>query len=301
MHDTSAGTSLKLIVERIYNKQPSSLLFHYASLANVKNIVGGRVLWASDIRYMNDAGELGTAAQLIQAVSANLLHAGKITDAEVLSQFASWVGHRLENGHALFAACFSQRGNLLSQWRGYCPAGNGYSLGFDPIELSKTAAEQRFSLVQCIYDREQQVKLLTEVVAAVVEHARAFGEAAPSERHPDNRFHPAFEALELDLLKVAAALKHGAFFEEQEWRVVSEAVTRTDMPEIGYRPGTSMLVPYVHFKLPSAADGRLRVAQVFVGPTPHQNLAINSMSSFLSSQVDGQIDIWSADIPYRTW
>ncbi|WP_440531792.1 DUF2971 domain-containing protein [Variovorax sp. YR566] len=301
MSASQASTPLAPIVDRIYGTQPTTRLFHYATLANVKNIITGKALWASDIRYMSDASELGSTAKLIQGVSANLVHAGLVHDTEVLHQFAVWVGDRLTNGHALFAACFSERGNLLSQWRGYCPTGNGYSLGFEPKALAEAAEYQGFSLVKCIYDRDEQVKLLREVVIAVVAYTRAFGEAGASERHPDNRFYPAFEALEFDLLKVAAALKHGAFFEEQEWRVVSNVVTRTDLPEIGYRPGASMLIPYVEFRLPTATNGKLQLPQVFVGPTPHPNLAINSMTNFLSSQVEDTREVWSADIPYRTW
>ena len=292
---------LTAIVERMYSQRPSTRLFHYATLANVRNIISGRTLWASDIRYMSDASELGSTAKLIEGVSANLVHEGSILEAGLLRQFAIWIQNRFTAGHALFAACFSEHGNLLSQWRGYCPAGNGYSLGFDPDDLHAAAYSQTFSLVKCIYDRTSQVTLLREVIAAVVEHTLAFGQAGPSERHPDNCHHPAFEALEFDLLRIAAALKHGAFFEEQEWRVVSEVITRTDNPDIGYRPGASMLVPYMQFRLPSAPSGKLKVPQVFVGPTPHPNLAINSMVSFLSAEAEGTREVWNADIPYRIW
>lgn len=302
MNDAATSSPLNTIVERIYGKRPTTQLFHYATLANMKSIIEGKELWASDIRYMSDASELDNAAQLIESVSTNLSRDGLIQDAEVLDQFAVWSGQRFKHGHALFAACFSEVGNLLSQWRGYCPAGNGYSLGFEPDELAKAAKAQSFSLVQCIYDRASQRKLLEEVVAAVVKHARAVGEASTTERHPDNRFYPAFEAMESDLLKVAAVLKHGAFHEEREWRVVSEDVSRVDLSEIRHRPGTSMLIPYVTFKLPTAPNGKLLLPRVFVGPTPHSNLAFNSLSGFLSSRVDppGR-EIWAADIPYRTW
>ncbi|MDM0031236.1 DUF2971 domain-containing protein [Variovorax sp. J22P271] len=298
--NATTTSPLSAIVERIYGMRPTTHLFHYATLGNVKNIVEGKQLWASDIRYMSDASELDTAARLIASVSANMLHAGLIQDAEVLHQFAVWVGHRFKNGHALFAACFSERGNLLSQWRGYCPAGNGYSLGFDPNDLAEVAKAQRFSLVRCIYDRDEQRRVLEEVVAAVAKHARAAG-GTDAERHSDNRFYPAFESMESDLLKVAAALKHGAFFEEQEWRVVSEDVARTNLPEVFHRPGTSMLIPYVAFRLPTAPNGKLLLPHVYAGPTPHPNLAIGSLSGFLSSRVEGTRQITAADIPYRTW
>ena len=295
------SNSLTRIVERMYAQRPTINIFHYASLPNVKNIISGRVLWASDIRYMSDASELGSTAKLIQEVSANLVHDGWLREAELLHQFAIWVESRFTAGHALFAACFSERGNLPSQWGGYCPSGNGYSLGCEPDDLCAAATLQAFSLVKFVYDRDEQVALLREVITAVMEHTYAFGQAGTSDLSPDNCYYPAFEALEFDLLKIAIALKHGAFYEEKEWCVVSEVITQTDDPSISYRPGASMLVPLMQFKLPTGQSNRLKVPQVFVGPTPHPNLAINAMVSFLSAEAEGTRKVWTADIPYRTW
>jgi hypothetical protein len=40
---------------------------------------------------------------------------------------------------------FSEKGDLLSQWRGYCPQGVGYSIGFDSAKLNELAKNPQLS------------------------------------------------------------------------------------------------------------------------------------------------------------
>ena len=47
----------------------------------------------------------------------------------------------------LLVACFTTEGNLLSQWRSYCPTGRGCSLGFSAEAVLKAANDTAFRLV----------------------------------------------------------------------------------------------------------------------------------------------------------
>src|SRR3954467_7124540 len=114
--------------------RPSDTLFHYTSLKALMAIVSSRSLLATDIRYFNDAAELRHPGNLLRTSIAQRLEAGT-PHARVLTQFNEWTRERLANGHMLFVVSFTANGNLLSQWRGYCAAGKGVSLGFAADKL----------------------------------------------------------------------------------------------------------------------------------------------------------------------
>lgn len=291
-------TPLSSTVTQIYSAQPDGKLFHYTSLSGAWNIARTRNIWATELRYMSDSSELLSSADRLAHVAVAHVQEGN-HDVEVLAQFVRWVKQRFSDGHSQFVACFSEKGDVLSQWRGYCPQAKGISLGFHGKELAESAAAQGFFLVKCIYDRNEQSQLLRAVVKGVVAHALAVGKSA--DRHPDNSYHLAFEQLEFELLRVAAAMKSEAFSEEHEWRVVSEAMTRTDSPKIHYREGASMMVPYVNFELPQSAAGSLLLPTAYVGPTPNSNNSIRSLTNFLGTQVTGPFEVIASRVPYRTW
>jgi hypothetical protein len=124
----------------------------------------------------------------------------------------------------------------------------------------------------------------------------------PSKRHPKNSFHDIFEEIEPDLLQVAVLLKHRAFHEEEEWRIVSPVISNYVEADIHYREGPSMLVPFMNFELPRASDGRIDLEHVVLGPTPNQNISMESLSNYLSKAgASPRKGLEYCEVPYRTW
>ncbi len=121
------GINLSALVTRLYADRPTQPLFHYTSLDGMRSIVEQRALWATEIRYLNDAKELAHLGELLRIEAGIYLEHADISDssAEVLRQFRDWLAFRFEDGPLLFVACFTEAGNLLSQWRGYCSHGKG--------------------------------------------------------------------------------------------------------------------------------------------------------------------------------
>lgn len=290
---------LRDIRKSLFSAQPDKVLYHYTSLDTALSILNRKELWASEIHYMSDAYELSNAARLITS-AANARGVMDGGNAEVLEQFSRWVKDRFSNmGHSLYVCCFSEKGNLLSQWRGYCPDGKGISVGLNPLQLADFSAQQGFALGRCIYDSTQQTELVKEIVVRVESYALSRGPA--SDRHPKNSFYPAFEDIESDLLQIASLLKYKAFYEEDEWRLVSDVHTRPGAEDIGFRPGPSMLIPYKVLHLPVGQSGKLLLSEAFVGPTPNQSLSMMSFSAFLHARVEGVVPVSYSQIPYRPW
>ena len=294
--------TLAALAHDLYAEQPQTTLYHYTSLSGVMGIVESGSLRATDIRFFNDAAEMKHTADLLRTAIA-LRGEESISNPRLLVQLQEWLSHRLTDGHMLNVACFTANGNLLSQWRSYCPTTKGASLGFLPEKISSAGTNQSFQVGKCVYDAKTQQKLAQKILETIEEVAQRRGENMdPSKRDPSNSFHDVFEEIEDDLLRVAALLKHPSFYEEQEWRTVSSVMTNYVEAPIEYREGPSMLVPFVKFHLPEAPDRRLDIEHVFLGPTPNVTNSMTSLSRYLSKKgASPRRGIQYCQIPYRAW
>ena len=288
------------ITEKLYSHTPQEHLYHYTSFTGLLGIVDSRSLWASDIRYMNDSAELKHTADLIRTEITHRIGSGH-AKPNLLNQFLDWVTHRITNGHMLFASSFRSNGNLLSQWRGYSRLGKGVSLGFNPDYILHCAERQSFQIGKCIYNCEHQERLIRQVVDAVEVLA---GEQDRDDNcqadNKDTSYHSIFQMIESDLLRIAAILKHPSFREEEEWRIVSPVITDYVEAPVQFREGTSMLVPYIQFKLMARNDSPICLDHLFLGPTPNITISMNSLTMFLSKNgIKPAKGISYCQIPFR--
>lgn len=291
---------IRRITERLYLEKPEETLYHYTTFAGLVGIVEKAAIWAGDIRYMNDSAEIKHTADLIEVEVTERLNRDH-SNRNLLTQFLDWLGNRMTNGHMLFCTSFRSTGNLLSQWRGYSSLGKGVSIGFDPDYLLACARRQSFQLGKCIYAAGEQRVLIGQIVDAVQTAAQCQGPCTDESKRPTSQsYYDVFEWVESDLLRIAALLKHPSFREEEEWRIVSPILSDYVDSPVLFREGTSMLVPYLEFRLLPDRDQRLEFEHVFLGPTPNISLSMNSLTMFLSKtgvRVRQGIDY--CQIPFR--
>ncbi|MGD9948413.1 MAG: DUF2971 domain-containing protein [Desulfobulbus sp.] len=289
---------IEFLSRELYADIPMGTLYHYTTFSGLLGIVRRRALWASDVRYMNDSAELKHTADLIKAEIRERIDSGH-TNGTLLSQFADWVAYRITNGHMLFGASFRSHGNLLSQWRGYSSLGKGVSLGFCPDYILECAQKQRFMIGKCIYEPQRQRALIKQVVDAVEQLVEdlACDEYSVGER--SSLYRQAFATVEIDLLRIAAILKHPSFREEKEWRIVSPVISNTAEAPILFREGHAMLVPYIEFDL--GIGGKPPVMDhLYLGPTANVNISMNSLKMFLEQNgIIPKRGIDYCQIPFR--
>jgi DUF2971 family protein len=292
--------SIAQLADELYVEQPAEVLYHYTSLGALAEIVASGCLYATDIRFFSDAAEMKHAADILGIYIAQRIEA-HATNSRLFSQFRQWVLERLTGGHMQFVVSFTENGNLLSQWRSYCPHGKGVSIGFAPELLTRAATAQGFHVGKCIYDNEAQRSLMESILTDIESLAETRGENTdPSKRHPSQSFHDVFEEVENDLLRIAALLKHGAFSEEEEWRAVSPITRNYVHAPIKYREGRTMLIPYIEFSLRGDVSSRLPLDHVYLGPTPSANNSMTSLSRFLSKYgANPMHGVTYCQIPYR--
>ena len=162
------GINLELATE-----SPPPILYHYTSQDGLFGILESKSIWASKIQYLNDETELNLGVQTATRIIKELL---QDTPEPIKQKFLNFLSNdvqRIERTN-VFVSCFSAVGDLLSQWRGYCPRGIGYSIGFDSGKLEALARNRNFLLRSCVYNPTAQKKI---IVDSINQGATTFGQA----------------------------------------------------------------------------------------------------------------------------
>jgi hypothetical protein len=282
---TDAATIVEKMPSLLSDKKRPDTLYHYTSQHGLLGIAEKRKLRATDIRYLNDSQELELALVLAKQYMGKEQNSGE----QKRARFAEKVLTALEMLDAekfrVYVASFSSQGDQLSQWRGYCPTGAGFSLGFNRDDLVIIATGQGFSLVPCLYCEDEQSKLISELASTARE--------TKTDVPPDKLF-------VLLLVKWAAAIKDKGFKEEEEWRLVSAQFKSEPL----FRPGKSFLVPYVEMDLTNQHTPRYEmdcIDSVTVGPTPHRDLSERSVRDAFDRYKVKCGTTFPSEIPFRSW
>jgi hypothetical protein len=148
------------------------LLHHYTSGTGLLGIFDSDSIWATLIHSLNDAKEF---AHAIDVAQGHLFMLRRNSTDDTINALIETVSESIEriSSRAIYVACFSAQEDSLSQWRGYCPPGFGYSLGLFGEELRRIAAPQGFQLRQCIYDHGERSKVIEEWAADTLQDLRA--------------------------------------------------------------------------------------------------------------------------------
>ncbi|WP_431681260.1 DUF2971 domain-containing protein [Kitasatospora sp. KL5] len=258
------------------------LVYHYTAAGGLQGIISSASLWASDVEFLNDAQELIYARDcLLSDLRLELEDTGMREHLEAPA--GSWHSESWRREVALglerrdevrerlgvhkpladerplaalsaiafelggvasateasslraYTTCFCEHGDLLSQWRAYGGAG-GYAIGFrsrDLVRLSQSMSSLRFDKV-----------------------SYGFGEAIGWGWLPEYLH----AGLSLgDYLNALTMVKHPAFREEQEWRLM--LLGNEDSEDLKFRISPVGIVPYVSLAFPESA-----VVEVIVGP-----------------------------------
>lgn len=302
------------------------ILYHYTSAQGLIDILQSWEIWSTSITHLNDASEYVHTLKLADRLPSNALVNSHWNLDRFLADCIQNPGHR----PPVYVASFSGDGNLLSQWRAYCPPGNGYSIGFSRERLRKCAHDQteglfgavgyehydRWRLLRCEYDTKEQERVLREIISDVHRTVESMAEADRNtlygflqgysgdfgidtlERQPKPMGILQHDYI-LKVEKVAPAFKDSAFQEEKEWRIVSPRVLDRG-PK--FRAGRFSVIPYVPFKLP-LIDGKRHVDRIVIGPTENPKLARDTIELMSESKDWGFTvsSIVDSQVPFRHW
>ena len=272
--------------DSVLGRRPSQNLYHYTTQTGFLGIVTSKSLWASKVHYMNDATEFAHAIGIAKSVIESRASNGSNDRVRLLDELRKRLDS-VSKTH-MFVACLSEAGDLLSQWRGYCSGGNGFSIGFSPERLLPVLSRQGFGIAACVYDSGEQYRLLEELVDDAIEAISR----SVSHEEVLGTFISRF-------LRIGPLLKHPLFSEEKEWRILC-GIIATDDARFQIRGGKSMLVPYCEVNLCDQL-GTMHVEDLIIGPTPSPELSAASATNLLSRYGVAWINCGPSKVPYRLW
>lgn len=176
-------------------KNPATL-FHYASSETLVSIVQHRSLRLGGRWNLNDSDEGKVFARHLQTIADSELvpesDVRKVLDE--LSKFESYI------------CCFSEKPDILSQWRGYANDGSGVSIGFNRDRLIDIVRGDPRCLLRPVTYADEPSGISSEIRSLMVSLLKSTG-------------HPTPEFLQ-SAVKAMWEIKNSAFREEAEHRII---------------------------------------------------------------------------------
>lgn len=293
-------------IEKLKGRTIPPVLYHYTSQKGLLGIINNKEIWATNIYYLNDAMEFQYATELIRDVidsrliSRPILSTTKENDFEYIKlKFLENVKEAIENFkyYNIFICSFSKEGDQLSQWRGYCPDRNCFSVAFQTSDLKARMKKYSFNLTECIYKKNEQVEQVEKIIDRMIEPLKSII------KRPLDKIENVIEEQMLStiyvLISVMPRLKHESFHEEKEWRFFAIDLSQELDTHIKFREGKSMIIPYVAISLAESKEPVI-IDHIIIGPTPHKELSLMSVQALLSSQ-GIKCNVKNSKTPYRTW
>lgn len=282
------------------------LLYHYTDQNGFMGIIQNHELWATKIQYLNDSSEFSLACDLAENQLQKSLLIQK--DSKVKFRINRFISNLKCISNLNLCVCsLSEEGDLLSQWRGYSKQQGGYCIGFEKDELEKLLSSQSYTLKQCIYDEQEQNRLIINVINSSLERYLDYEEPNINEVGMSS---DSSEYFIMELATIAPLIKSNSFSEEKEWRIMSNG--GINFARLSFRAGTSMLMPF--HKILLRIDFWNLIRLVTVGHTPHSQLAHSSTRAFLYQQLCAALEkmphkdltadiprVINSQIPYRSW
>lgn len=290
------------------------MLYHYTTQSGILGIVESSGIWATHALFLNDSSEFSHGLDFAKHVASSIF-----MEDDYLGAFGWALRHGLEviDGSDIYVSSFSETPNLLSQWRGYCPDGSGFCLGFNSELIKQFCKDNGFRFEKCIYQHDEQV---TKIKSLVDECFSKFPQPGitrdeynaysskeqvnfeidykirTSEGKDTAQANKAVAWFCSEIAELAPLFKNEGFHEEAEWRVIVKSPDQ----EKKFRAGKSYLVPYIEMDF-------LKMLKVFplenviVGPGPNQQRNKESAEVLLKEKGLEEVVIEQSEIPYNNW
>lgn len=288
------------LVEKFTYTKTTRPLFHYTSIGALMGMAQSESIWATSILYLNDSKEMVQAYEVFEHALMPRLAFSKYSNEEksFLEQLKKWISSTAKNESLLFVFSLSEEGNLLSQWRSYTPHGKGVNLQFSIDKINKLLASNKNTfLVKCIYDEAEQTDLIGNFIDELVIRFRInASKAFNPNRHISECYFDYINTFYNEVLFILASLKHEAFKEEKEWRLVTRLNGNFKSEELCFREGASMIAPYIKISLLEKPYFDF----VTLGPSQHKDLSFKSLMMFTSKHGLCPTVVGN-NTPYREW
>jgi hypothetical protein len=301
---------IKSLLADFGSKRPRHLypqvLFHYTSAPALLGIINSNKIWATNIRYMNDSSELSYTYELANEIINGMRSKEKNKIVQYFFEcFADYIkGNNLYNDFFdVYAFCFCENGDQLSQWREYAERGIGYAIGFNAEMITDKHVQRykNYGLVKVIYERSAQIKYLEYVITSCLSELISLAKLCNKVRVAELVFEFC-RALDAGISSYAVQYKDEAFQEEKEWRIVYIQPSVDIIDEIKFKFSNKILIPYVELDLTGSSEAvtnKLPITSIMQGPQSHPEIGSYSLKLFLKQNHYENVGIQKSSISLR--
>lgn len=276
------------------------ILYHYTDSSGLLGIVNSKILWATDIWFVNDLVEATYGLKRVRRY-LDETRPPEGSDEERFVENTKWLLRRLQSQEegkspGSFIACLSKNGDQLSQWRGYGRR-QGFSIGFERPGLERLAAtsDPAFTIREVAYEDGVQGMLISQ-------HYHRIVSALPQPATEENIVGASAEFY-LWAAALAPSLKSPAFAEEAEVRLHAfEGAADSFGANLRFRSSAMGLTPYIDLPLCKPDEDRITVMrELIIGPQRYPSEAQRAVSSLLKQNGLDDVQVTVSRVPLREW
>lgn len=290
--------------ERIFNLcEPKNTppLYHYTDAQGLIGIVENKEMWASHYRYLNDSSELHHGQKIFEEEVAKLIESKGHQEAEEFLRAMESLPNHFDQGSECYIFCFTEKPDLLNQWRDYGVAG-GFSLGFEGQTLRRLLnSDLNGRLFKVHYDEPELRVIYRDMV---LEFMLAWMNQLPSFSGRKKAFMDHYTNIISRMVSwTSMFFKHPAFKIEAEWRYCILAGDAWDGPPGAnlehFRSGRFGLTPYIKWPILEKTNKRIPFQDLYIGPTVDLQNAHHAVKLLLKRHGYSSIPVFLSTLPVR--
>lgn len=271
------------------------IVYHYCSVDVFMKIISSKSIRLSDITKSNDSMEILWITKHIKEIfdeefkkeiqSTQYFEKGypKETFVELVDRYSDEFFKEDIRLYSYLVCCFSEKGDLLSQWRGYADDANGISIGFDSDVLKTFGKPAKDDLIsshvfeygQIIYTESTQKSEIRKIAQQLISKLKTLVKNNPKDIKQESL--AAFNSCFLQLFKLSIFIKNPFFKEEKEWRIChwtdinqKNKISNTHIEnnikvsDIKYCNRRDNLIPYIDLMF-GGNNGQI-IKEIIIGP-----------------------------------
>ena len=220
------------------------IVYHYCNMDTFNKIISNKELWLTDITKSNDSIKIFWIKDSIKNIFIEEYDKSFLNKIlfknTVIEVFDTYLNDFFDDNNMpyyFFVCCFSEEGDLLSQWRGYADDGKGIAIGFDAHILSKAGKLMKHDSIssntiengKIIYDQKEQQNIISALVRGMISNLISLIKKNNPNNLKINNFMKIPEIRSdfmkimneyfLCFFKISVFMKNPFFLEENEWRI----------------------------------------------------------------------------------
>ena len=223
----------------------NNIVYHYCTVETFLNIIKNHTLRLSDLCSSNDKAEMKILLGDLENEILNQYRKRKdflksviygMDIDEAFEFILKRLIYKMDNNinQMLFGICFSEKGDLLGQWREYADKGTGIAIGFNIEWLLKLGNNKLFKFSKVSYDYSKDSTLIKEHAARIYSEMIQTIENGGTKKLIDESSNlPYMIYLQKECLFFESVFQKGKEYKsEEEWRLIlDDEETRKDYPE----------------------------------------------------------------------